>query len=113
MTRVLVLNSGSSSLKYRLFDDAETIDDGVVERIGESGGDAADHRAAGLSLDEIETSLTRHGLEGLGIAIDPGLNERNAQQISRPGSRTTVYVIAADEELEIADQSRRALGLLH
>lgn len=46
MTRVLVLNSGSSSVKYRLFDGSETLARGLIERIGEAGGDAADHRAA-------------------------------------------------------------------
>ena len=46
MTRILVLNSGSSSLKYRLFDGAETAARGLVERIGEPGGDAPDHGAA-------------------------------------------------------------------
>jgi acetate kinase len=46
MTRILVLNSGSSSLKYRLFDGAETVARGLVERIGEPGGDAPDHGAA-------------------------------------------------------------------
>jgi len=46
MTRVLVLNSGSSSLKFRLFDGADTIAKGLIERIGECGGDASDHRSA-------------------------------------------------------------------
>jgi len=46
MTRVLVLNSGSSSVKYRLFDGAETLAKGLIERIGEAGGDAGDHEAA-------------------------------------------------------------------
>ncbi|WP_250027528.1 acetate/propionate family kinase [Paractinoplanes maris] len=55
MTRVLVLNSGSSSVKYRLFDGAGTVAKGLVERIGESGGEVADHRAAlqGI-MDEVD-----------------------------------------------------------
>lgn len=52
--RVLVLNSGSSSLKHRLLDldgpgaedRAEVLAEGVVERIGEDGGGAPDHEAA-------------------------------------------------------------------
>ena len=44
--KVLVLNSGSSSIKYRLFDGDRTVARGVVERIGEHGSVAADHVAA-------------------------------------------------------------------
>jgi acetate kinase len=40
---VLVLNAGSSSLKYRLVPGDRA---GIVERIGESGGDAVDHAEA-------------------------------------------------------------------
>lgn len=44
-TRVFVVNSGSSSIKYQLVDveTEEAILSGLVERIGEPGGDAADH----------------------------------------------------------------------
>ncbi|MFI7545913.1 acetate/propionate family kinase [Actinoplanes sp. NPDC049599] len=44
--KILVLNTGSSSVKYRLFDGTETLAKGLVERIGEAGGDASDHEAA-------------------------------------------------------------------
>jgi len=55
MTRVLVLNSGSSSLKYRLFDGADTVARGVIQRIGEPGGEAPDHRSAlRYVMDEID-----------------------------------------------------------
>ncbi|HEY6592491.1 MAG TPA: acetate kinase [Asanoa sp.] len=45
---VLVLNSGSSSLKYRLYDGPDVLADGTVERIGEAGPGAGppDHDAA-------------------------------------------------------------------
>ncbi len=51
---VLVLNAGSSSLKYRLVtpDRPDGPDRGVIERIGESGGDAADHGHAVARLVE-------------------------------------------------------------
>ena len=44
---VLVLNAGSSSLKYQLLvpESGEVLAKGLVERIGEPGG-AADHTAA-------------------------------------------------------------------
>ena len=71
-TRVLVLNSGSSSVKYQLLDmaDGARPASGVVERIGEEGG-VADHaqalrRAAddlaarGLGLDSPELAAIGH-----------------------------------------------------
>ena len=67
---VLVLNCGSSSLKYRLVDleRGERLASGLVERIGEPGG-VADHEAAmsealgGLDPDGIEVVAHRvvHG----------------------------------------------------
>lgn len=61
--RVLVVNSGSSSLKYRLLDPetGETVSSGIVERIGEPGG-VPDHAAA------LEAALDQHRpLDEMGI----------------------------------------------
>jgi acetate kinase len=69
MTRVLVLNSGSSSVKYRLFDGSSTVAKGLVERIGEDGGDAADHRAA---LQRIMDELDREELAAVGHRVVHG-----------------------------------------
>jgi acetate kinase len=44
--RVLVLNSGSSSVKYRILDADRSVDHGLVERIGEPEGGPAHHEAA-------------------------------------------------------------------
>ncbi|WP_405777043.1 acetate kinase [Streptomyces sp. NBC_00859] len=47
------------------------------------------------------------GLEGLGLAVDPGLNavrSENPRLISPEGSRVAVAVIPTDEEREIAQQ---------
>lgn len=44
-TAILVLNAGSSSLKYQLIGDCERLFSGLIERIGEPGGDP-DHAAA-------------------------------------------------------------------
>lgn len=48
MTSVLVINSGSSSLKYQLLqpESGKTLADGVVEQIGERGSEVPDHGAA-------------------------------------------------------------------
>ncbi|MGK5679038.1 acetate/propionate family kinase [Actinoplanes sp. URMC 104] len=69
MTRVLVLNSGSSSVKYRLFDGADTVTKGLVERIGESGSDVPDHRAA---LQGIMDAVDLSGLAAVGHRVVHG-----------------------------------------
>lgn len=45
MSRAFIVNSGSSSIKYQLIDldSDESVLAGIVERIGEDGGDAATH----------------------------------------------------------------------
>ncbi|GAA5198145.1 acetate kinase [Rugosimonospora acidiphila] len=56
---VLVLNAGSSSLKYRLLaggraEEPEDLEHGQLERIGEPGGEAADHAdAVGQVIDRL------------------------------------------------------------
>src|SRR5476649_2154844 len=44
---VLILNSGSSSIKYQLFDarEARALATGAIEKIGEPGGSVPDARA--------------------------------------------------------------------
>lgn len=69
MSRVLVINSGSSSVKYRLFDGDETVDRGIVERIGEAGGQAADHHRA---LRDLLGELDRKGLSAVGHRVVHG-----------------------------------------
>ncbi|PRC48507.1 acetate kinase, partial [Mycobacterium sp. ITM-2017-0098] len=72
MTRsVLVLNSGSSSVKYAVVnpDSGVLIADGIVERIGEPGADTqavADHAEA---MQVVFDSLAAdgHGLDDLGL----------------------------------------------
>jgi acetate kinase len=69
MTKVLVLNAGSSSVKYRLFNGAETEAKGLIERIGEQGGDATDHRTA---LQHIMESVDLTGLVAVGHRVVHG-----------------------------------------
>jgi acetate kinase len=70
---VLVLNAGSSSLKYQLLvpESGDVRAGGVVERIGESGSDVADHAAAleamterlrsdDVDLDEVQLRAVGH-----------------------------------------------------
>jgi acetate kinase len=55
--KVLVLNAGSSSLKYKLFDDRRQAAEGTIERIGEAGG-VKDHHDA---LEAAERALVEAG----------------------------------------------------
>jgi acetate kinase len=68
-SRVLVLNCGSSSVKYRLFDGEETLAKGLIERVGEAGGDASDHQAA---LQRIMESVDLDGLAAVGHRVVHG-----------------------------------------
>jgi acetate kinase len=66
---VLVLNCGSSSLKYRLFDGVDTLARGLVERIGEPGGDAGDH---GDALRGVLDDVDLTGLGAVGHRVVHG-----------------------------------------
>ena len=59
---VLVLNAGSSSLKYQLVvpESGEVRAGGIVERIGEAGSDVTDHSAA---LEAMTTQLHADGVD--------------------------------------------------
>ena len=65
---VLVLNAGSSSLKYQLVvpESGEVRASGIVERIGESGSEAADHAAA---LEVMGTQLRDDGVHLDDVAL--------------------------------------------
>jgi len=69
MTRILVLNTGSSSVKFRLFDGSDTVTKGLVERIGEPDGGARDHAAA---LRRIMDELELGGLAAVGHRVVHG-----------------------------------------
>ncbi len=64
---VLVLNSGSSSLKYQLVqpDTGTSVADGIVERIGDEPG-VPDHEAA-LRLAFEQLGEAGHDLDGMGL----------------------------------------------
>jgi acetate kinase len=82
--KVLVLNSGSSSLKYRLLDDGHTLEHGLVDRIGEPGGGPADHETA------IRDLLSRVDLGGLGAV---------GHRVVHGGSRFTGPTLVDDDVL--------------
>jgi acetate kinase len=65
--RVLVLNTGSSTVKYRLFDGSDTVAKGLVEKVGES-----DYTAA---LRSIMDELNLDGLGAVGHRVVHGGSE--------------------------------------
>lgn len=71
--RVLVLNTGSSSLKYRLFQDSgtgfDTVAQGLVEHVGEPGSHPADHAVA---LSQVMSTLDLTGLAAVGHRVVHG-----------------------------------------
>jgi acetate kinase len=66
VTLAFVLNSGSSSIKYQLMDVAteESVTAGMIERIGEVGGDALDHAEAMRLIMETIGSTADIGVVG-------------------------------------------------
>ncbi len=75
---VLVLNAGSSSLKYQLVipETAEVQAKGIIERIGEPGSPVADHAAAmqamGKDLAAAGVDLDSVGLRAVGHRVVHG-----------------------------------------
>jgi acetate kinase len=95
VTDILVLNAGSSSLKYRLFRSGEPAGGGIVERIGEPSGSAPDHGAA------VEWVLDR--LSGVGAV---------GHRIVHGGTRFRAPVLVDDAVLS-AIRSLSELAPLH
>jgi acetate kinase len=89
---VLVLNSGSSSVKYQLLDmaDEERLASGVVERIGEPGG-AADHAQA---LREAAAEL-----DGRGLGLDSHQLAAVGHRVVHGGTRFTAPTLITDDVL--------------
>ncbi|MGV9215542.1 acetate/propionate family kinase [Micromonospora sp. RB23] len=69
MSRILVLNCGSSSVKWRLYDGDRSLDQGTVERVGEPGGGPADHASA---VRQILDGLDLTGLTAIGHRVVHG-----------------------------------------
>jgi acetate kinase len=72
VNRILVINCGSSSVKYRLYDGTSVVDDGKVERIGEADAGPPDHEAA---LSGVLKRLDLTGLAAVGHRVVHGGSE--------------------------------------
>lgn len=91
-SRVLVLNSGSSSVKYQLLDmaDGSRPASGIVERIGE--GPVADHAAA---LKQVADELAAKGL-----GLDSPELAAVGHRVVHGGTRFTEPTLITDEVVE-------------
>ncbi|MYU10014.1 acetate/propionate family kinase [Streptomyces sp. SID8361] len=91
-SRVLVLNSGSSSVKYQLLDmaDGSRPASGIVERIGE--GPVADHAAA---LKQVADELAAQGL-----GLDSPELAAVGHRVVHGGTRFTEPTLITDEVVE-------------
>ncbi|MFF5717686.1 acetate kinase [Streptomyces buecherae] len=90
-TRVLVLNSGSSSVKYQLLDmtDGARLAAGIVERVGE--GEVPDHTAA---LDRVSGELSAQGL-----GLDSPALAAVGHRVVHGGTRFTEPTLITDDVL--------------
>jgi acetate kinase len=72
MTEIFVVNSGSSSIKYQLVDveTGEALVNGLIERIGEKGSEAADH-VAGMKI-ALDALGTGHDITAVGHRVVHG-----------------------------------------
>jgi acetate kinase len=114
MPRVLVVNTGSSSIKYQLFemDGPKVLASGVVERIGEAGAKLT-HRAGDAEPLVVEERMADHS-EGFERVF--GAFETAGEPIGEPagighrvvhgGERLTAPTLIDDATVQaIADQS--------
>ncbi len=99
MSLAFVVNSGSSSIKWELLEveAGSTVRRGIVERIGEAGGDAVDHTAAMRSI-----------LETLGNEHPVVIGHR----VVHGGARFAEATVVTDE-VEAAIDELSALAPLH
>ena len=64
MNRILVLNCGSSSIKYRLFDNKfNTILYGLIERIGEKGTQLIHHKGKEKKKEKADVKNHKQGIK--------------------------------------------------
>lgn len=118
---VLVLNSGSSSIKYRLLDMSshETIAVGLVERIGEESGRIQHaHADEKFSMDTVIDDH-RHGMERILAAFaehGPDLNTVRlvavGHRVVHGGAEFSAPTVITDEVCDVIDRLSR-LAPLH
>lgn len=113
---VLVLNAGSSSIKYQLLhpDSGEVLHDGLIERIGEDGGIATHAAALALVFDEFAArgiDLPTAGLRAVGHRVVHGgrsfhaptpIDDRVLAEIRRLATLAPLHNPANAQGIEVA-----------
>ncbi|WP_327680798.1 acetate kinase [Kitasatospora sp. NBC_00458] len=108
-TRVLVLNAGSSSVKYQLIDmlDGTRLASGLVERIGEAGGRLVHAPRGGAERESVQ-AFPDHGaglkavaeeLAADGIGLDSPELAAIGHRVVHGGLRFTEPTVITDEVL--------------
>lgn len=106
--KVLVLNSGSSSLKYQLFnmDDESVLAKGLVEKIGLAGS-LLTHQPAGKDKVKIEADIPNHSIAielVVSALLDPNHGViQDMKEIDAVGHRTVHGGTAFSESCLITD----------
>ena len=107
--KVLVLNSGSSSLKYQLFnmDDESVLAKGLIEKIGLEGS-MLTHQPAGKDKVKIETSIPNHSV-AIELVVAALLDEnhgviKDMKEIDAVGHRTVHGGTTFSESCLITDE---------
>ncbi|WP_394250891.1 acetate/propionate family kinase [Arthrobacter pityocampae] len=96
---ILVINSGSSSLKYQVRDGEDVLAEGLVERIGEA--EVPDHAAALDRVDgEVSAALGDRGIDAVGHRVVHG-----GERFSEP--------VLIDNEITRAIERLNPLAPLH
>ena len=92
--KILVINSGSSSIKYRLFDmtDKTVLASGVIEQIGETGSQLTHHtRNSKGEMEEIVNTEPvadhQEGFQRIGMVLGESGALQNTQELSAIGHR--------------------------
>lgn len=103
MSLVFVVNSGSSSIKYDVIDTATgaSLLSGLLERVGDTGGDAADH-TSGMQL--VLARLTEAGLAEKLVAV--------GHRVVHGGSQFTTSTLL-DDDIVAAIDALSDLAPLH
>ncbi|MFJ8626672.1 acetate kinase [Kitasatospora sp. NPDC093550] len=109
-TRVLVLNAGSSSVKYQLIDmlDGTRLASGLVERIGEAGGRlvhtprAGERREAPQAFPDHSAALkaVAEELAADGLGLDSPELAAIGHRVVHGGKRFTAPTVITDEVLK-------------
>jgi acetate kinase len=99
--KILVINSGSSSIKYKLFDGAaqDVYAKGIVARLGEDGSYISQETSKGAFRREIPVSTHRRGFE---LLVEALLDSEHGaiQDISEVGAIGHRAVHGADVFIE-------------